>query len=165
MILEMLMKLGVPTLTTTIYSPIPTTASQQIEIAKQLPTQIGRIYGMAIYCDSVTPDNKDLITTTDSQFLYLTLKEGMANFIEDLRLDDMVSVFSGSPVSRPLPYLSVNIPNTFDLSTSFYANPTGILAGANNKTIALKLWYISIETYNKLVKQGILLKNGEVKEK
>lgn len=158
------MKLGIPTLTTTIYSPIPATADNTIKIAVQLPTQIGRIYGLATYADSVTPAGQDLITTTDAQNLYLTLKEGMANFLEDVRLDDLLTSFSGTPVQRPYPYLPVNIPNTFDLSTSLYANPTNILAGANNKTIALKLWYISIDTYDRLVRTGILGVNGEFRK-
>ena len=162
MIIDMLMRLGIPTLTTTIYSPLSVAPEQSIKIAQQLPTQIGRIYGMAIYADGVTPDNKALITTSEAALIYLTLKEGMANFLEDLRLDDMLTVFSGAPVTRPVPYLPVNVPNTFDLSTSQYSNPTGIVAGANNKTIALKLWYISIETYNRLLADGTLLKNGEL---
>lgn len=164
MILETLFKLGVPTLKTAIYTPLPATAELQVEIAKQLPTQIGRIYGLSIYTDTVTPDQKNLITTTDSMSLYLTLKEGMANFLEDMRLDDMLYTFTGVPSNRPVNYFPCNIPNSFDLSTSFYSNPAGIVAGANNKTIALNLFYISIPTYNRLVKKNILMENGELAE-
>lgn len=160
MFLQMLFKLGIPTYTTTIYSSLPVSSEVNIPIAKQLPTQIGRIYGMAIYCDSVTPDNKQLITTTDATNLYLTFKDGATNFFEDLRLTDLLSEFSGVPSPRPNSYLPVNIPGGFDLSTSFYINPTGIVAGATGKTIALKLWYVSVPTYSTMLKKGMVLENA-----
>lgn len=160
MFLEMLFKLGIPTYTTTIYSSIAATAEVQISIAKQLPTQIGRIYGMATYADSVTPDNKQLITTADASNLYLTFKDGATNFFEDLRLTDLLSEFSGVPATRLTNYLECNIPGGFDLSTSFYTNPTGIVAGLNGKTIALKLWYVSVPTYSTMLKKGLVLENA-----
>jgi hypothetical protein len=156
MFLQMLFKLGIPTYTTTIYSNIPSTAELNIPIAKQLPTQIGRIYGMAIYADSETPDNKTLISTTDAFNLYMTLKDGATNFFEEVRLTDMLTNFHNVPVTRPTNYLEVNIPGGFDLSTSYYINPTGIVTG----TIALKLWYISVATYSTMMKKGLVLENA-----
>lgn len=158
--LQTLFKLGIPTYTTTIYSSLPVAAEQTIPIAKQLPTQIGRIYGMAIYADTVTPDNKPLITTTDAGNLYLTFKDGATNFFEDLRLTDMLSEFTGVPSPRPNIYLPVNIPGGFDLSTSYYLNPTGIIAGVLGKTIALKLWFVSVTTYSTMLKKGLVLENA-----
>lgn len=156
------LKLGIPTYTTTIYSPLPVSAatSNTFPIAKQLPTQIGRIYGMAVYCDTFTPDNKALITTANAQVLYLTLKDGATNFVEDLRLSDMQSQFLATPNARPTNYLPVNIPGGFDLSTSFYSNPTGLVTGPTNVTVALKLWYISVETYNTMTKNKIVMVNA-----
>lgn len=158
--LQMLFKLGIPTYTTTIYSNLPTAAQAEIPIARQLPTQIGRIYGMATYADSVTPSNAPLITTTDCTNLYLTFKDGATNFFEDLRLTDLLSEFTGVPTTRPQNYLACNIPGGFDLSTSFYSNPTGIVAGAAGKTIALKLWYVSVPTYSTMLKKGLVLENA-----
>lgn len=162
MIVDFLLRLGIPTYTTTIYSPLPINAStaQTFDIAKQLPTQIGRIFGMSVYTEGVTPDNKDNITTADAENLYLTFKDGATDFIEDLRLSDLVTNLTNS--QRQLPYVPVNIPGGFDLSTSFYRNPTAITAGANNKTVALKLWFISVPTYNTMLKKGIVAINADI---
>lgn len=162
MLIDKLFRLGIPTYTTTIFSPIPETASLIFPIAKQLPTQIGRIYGMAIYADSVTPSNDSLITTTDCTNLYMTLKDGATNFFENVRLTDLLSEFSGTPSPRPNNFLAVNIPGGFDLSTSFYSNPTGLVAGAGNTTVALQLWYVSVPTYNTMLKSGTVGKNGVI---
>jgi len=160
--LEILFKLGIPTYTTTIYTPLSVNGDLQLQIAKQLPKTIGRIYGLEIYADGVTPDRKQLITTTDAQNLYMTLKDGVNNFYEDVRLSEMLNQFSGVPVTRPTTYLSVNIPNTIDLSTSFYTNPTGIVAGANSKTIALKCWYITADVYKTMAKNKMVMSNANV---
>lgn len=158
--LEILFKLGIPTYSTTIYTPLPATPTLQNKIASQLPKSIGRIYGLQIYADTVTPDNKPLITTTDAQNLYITLKDGVNNFYEEVRLSDMLSEFAGVPTTRPLNYLPVNIPRTIDLSTSFYLNPT-LIPGALNKTIALKLWYITPAVYDLMVEKKFVMVNAE----
>jgi hypothetical protein len=157
---QLLFKLGIPSYTTTLFTPIPATAVQQIQIAKQLPKSIGRIYGLSIYCDTVTPANDALITTTDAQNMYISLKDGTDLFYENVRLDDMLSTFTGVPSTRPQVYLPVSIQNEVDLSTSYYLNPTGIVAGANAKTIALKLWFIDKPTYNMMLKNKMFMTNA-----
>lgn len=153
-------KLGIPTYTTNIYSAVPTTAVPQIPIAKQLPTQIGRIFGMSIYTDGVTPANAALISVANASNLYLTLKHGATNFFEDLRLSELMCVSATAnqvPIARDTNYMSCNIPGDFDLSTSFYSNPTSIIAG----TICLKLWYISTDTYYTLQRSGMVWNNAK----
>jgi len=157
----MLLHWGTPTYTTTLYTPLPAVAQTKLTIAKQLPTQIGWIYGFSIHCDTVTPDNDPLISTSEAQNLYMTLKHGATDFYEDVRLDDMLTVYGGTPNQRPLNYLPASIPGDFDLSTSYYKNPTGIVTpppapGVGTLTIALQIWYISMVTYNTLIANGAL---------
>lgn len=156
---DLLIKLGIPTYSTTIYTPI--TADVKIQIAKQLPTTVGMIFGLSIYCDTVTPDNKALITTSDAQNLYVSLVDGTNQFYQEVRLDDMLMEFAGVPAPKPQNYLPVMIPNTIDLSTSFYLNPTGIGPGANTKTIALKLWYVTTPVYKHMVETGMVMVNAK----
>ncbi len=157
-ILTKLFGLGIPTFTTTIYTPLPANAANSFQIGKEMPKSVGRIFGMAVYSDGVTPDGQDLITSTDAFNLYMNFKIGTSDFVEEHRLSDMLSFVAGSPVTtRSDPFMSVNIPNGLDLSVSKYLNPTGIVAGANNKTIALKLWYIGFNTYNEMLKQKIVM--------
>lgn len=168
MIIEQLIKLGIPSYVTQIFTDIPTNAELNIQIAKQLPTQIGRIYGLSIYTDTVTPDNKPLITTTDAMNLYINLKHGATDFFENIRLDDMLSNFTGVPTLPSQKWLPVNIPGDFDLSTSSYINPTSIVsaaAPAAATVIALNLWYISQKAYNTLEDQGLVLENGMLSDK
>lgn len=161
-LLSLLFQKGIATYTTTIYTPIPANPAQSFQIGKDMPLQIGRIFGMAIYTDGLTPDQADLVTSTDAFNLYINLKVGSANFVEEHRLSDMISFVAGVPITtRSNPFMEVNIPDGLDLSTSKYLNPTGIVAGANNKTIALKLWYIGYETYNQLLKDNNVASFGE----
>lgn len=155
--------LGIPTYRTTIFTPIPLTPQLTISLPKQLPTQIGRIIGLSVIADTVTPDNSPLITTTNAQNLYLFLRDGATEFFETVRLDDMLFNFAGVAAPDGRRYLPVNIPGDFDLSTSAFINPTGIVsapAPAAATTIALNLWYISTNTYNRLEMDGRVLRNG-----
>lgn len=163
--IQQLIYWGIPSYRTTIFTPLPTGVTTEIQIAKQLPTQIGRIFGMSVYCDTVTPANQPLITTANATNLYLNLVHGATKFFEVTRLDDLnynpaVATIAVQALEKWLP---VNIPGDFDLSTSVYFNPTGIVSAvppAAPTNIALNLWYISEAAYKTLVKKGMVLNNG-----
>ena len=154
---------GIPTYRTTIFTAIPTDLNSNIPLPKQLPTQIGLIYGVSTQCDTVDPNNRTLITTAQAQNLYLTLKDGATEFFEQVRLDDLLYNFAGVPEPSGKRYLDVRIPGTFDLSTSFFDNPTGILSPApplSAIVIPLTVWYIDRLTYIYLLDNGMVAING-----
>lgn len=153
---EILFKTGVPTYVTNIITPIPTTAQRAIPIAKTIPQQIGLIYGLAQYTDTVDPNNVNLITFANAQELYLNFKDGPTEFFQTVRLDSMVYTLAGFPDQNEERYLKVNIPGNFDMSTSSYLNPGGITAAETATNIMLQLWFISTESYIWLMKRGYL---------
>lgn len=145
----MLFRMGIATWTTDIVTPLPANnaglGSANFPIGKVLPTDIGFIYGISTYADSIDPDGNALITTTQAQGIYVTLKDGATSFYEDMKLSDFLNEFAGSPVVRPDKYTPTNIPR-FDISKSFYSNPNLFV----NATIRLKLWYIQENDWNKM---------------
>lgn len=129
-------------------------AENQVIISKQIPQQVGLIYGLSIYTDGVTPTNDALITSVNAESLFLTFKDGPTEFFQPLRLDQLIFKSSGFPNIDAEQYYPININGNFDLSTSFYANPLAIAAGK----VMLNLHYISTESFlylmnNKIVKQ------------
>lgn len=163
---EILYKLGLPSYFMNIISPVPATPQLEIQIAKTLPQQIGRIFGLSTYCDTVAPDGSPLITTTDATNIYVNLVDSVTKFFSPVRLDEMNFNFAGVPTPGQSPrYMPVNLP-LFDLSTSNYINPTGVVSAAPPATptaIILNLWYISFETYSFLLKEGIIKDFGREK--
>lgn len=162
-ILDVLFKHGIPTYTMALQSPIPTTNEAQLIISKQIPQQVGLIFGVYTYTDTVTPSNNPLITATDATNLYLVLKDGPTEFFQPIRLDSLMFTNPGFPNVDSKRYLDVLIPGTFDLSTSFYANPTGIVSAAAPElatNIMLGLWYISTESYLYLINNKIVDENA-----
>lgn len=153
---EILFKTGVPSYVTNIITPIPTTAQRAIPIAKNIPQQVGLIYGLATYTDTVDPNNVNLITFANAQELYLNLKDGPTEFFQTVRLDALIFPLAGFPNQNPDTYMKVNIPGNFDMSTSNYLNPGGITAEAAATNIMLQLWFISTESYIWLMKKGYL---------
>lgn len=148
--LKLLQKAGVPSYVTTIITPIPTAQQLTIPIAKTIPQQVGLIFGMSIYADTVDPSNNPLITTANAQALYMVLKDGPTEFFQQVRLSDMLQEFAGTPIVRPEKFMPVNIFGNFDLSTSSYVNPGLIVSApvpAQPTVIMLDLWFISTEAY------------------
>lgn len=157
---QFLVTYGLNTYRTTIFIPIPTGAQVEIQLPKQTPTNIGRIFGLSIYADTVAPDNSPLITTAQAQLLYLTFKDASTEFWEKVRLDDLLFNFAGVPTPSGERFYDVNLPGQFDLSTSFITNPTGIISAAAPAAptqIALNVHYISRQSYHKLLNAGIVL--------
>ncbi len=154
-----LFKAGIPTYISKIITSIPTGPASQLEIpiSKTIPKQIGLIFGMAIYTDGVDPANNPLITSNDATNLYLNFKDGPTLFEDSLRLSDLNFNPSGFPNVNDKRYLDVNIPGNFDISTSSYTNPTGIISNneSGKKTvITLQLWFISTDSYIWLMDKG-----------
>lgn len=156
---KLLSEQGVATLFTTILITLPTSGSQNIPIAKQLPNQIGMIYGLSIDVGQKDPNNNNLITLAQSALLYITLKKGSANFIENMRMDKLLfnNADATGNLSNPNRYLPVNVPGDFDLDTSFLTNPTGITSGV----VSLNLWYITKTTMQTLKASGVVKVNGK----
>jgi hypothetical protein len=158
---KLFLKLGIPTYQMTVQTDIPGTATLQIPIGKILNTNIGRIYGMSIYTDGKTIDNKLLPTFAQSNLLYLQLVYGATQFITGIRLSDMVYRNAAATAPAQRPYFPVNIPYNFSLDQSFFVNPTSIVTVT---TIAWNLFYISMAGYKKLEEKGFVLINGEISE-
>lgn len=164
---ERLFNLGVPLYTQDIITNIPAAATGQIQIAKTLPTTVGWIFGLSTYADGVDSQNNTLITTTQASNLFMYLQNGPNQFIQEMRLTDLLYTYAGNPIVRNTRYWEVNIPGNFDLSTSNFLNPTNIAspaAPAKPIVIRLKLWYIDKTSYKILEESGAvaILQNGKL---
>ena len=148
-ITEILFRLGITTFVQDIITVLPATASTNFQVGKNLPTDVGFVYGLSTYADGLDPDGNTLITTTQAQGIYLTLQNGATQFLAQLRMDDLLNAYAGSPVVRPDKFTPVNIP-LFDLSKSFYQNPNNYSSAIVQTSIRLKLWYIQREVFEKL---------------
>lgn len=173
---ELFLRLGLVTFTADVVTNIPTQNSNQIQIAKFLQTDIGFIYGLSTYADSTDPQGNTLVSTTQCQNLWLTLKNAATEFGPNIRLDDLLTVFAGTPIVRNQRYLPYRIPcyfkdpvtnemgKHFDISTTYFTNPTGIVSSSNTGvppiTIRLKLWYINSYDTTELVAKGMFTKLG-----
>lgn len=154
---DTLFEYGIDTYVMSLLTPLPVIAETNIPIAKQIPQQVGLIFGLSVYTDTVTPANQPLITTADAENIYLTFKDGPTEFFQPIRLDNLNFTFVGVPNINPQRFMPVNIQGNFDLSTSFYANPTGVASVAPAvTTIMLNLWYISTESYLFLIEKGVV---------
>lgn len=158
---QWLTELGIPTYRQAIKTAISNQTQLNIPLPKQLPKDIGRIIGLSVYCDTVDPENNPLITTTNAENLYLALKDGATEFFIPVRLDDLLFNFAGVPVLSGEKYYPVNIPGDFDLSTSYYINPTLITSPPDTSImIQLNIHYINVHDYDTLIKKGFVLQRG-----
>lgn len=148
-ITTILFNLKIRTYVMDVITVLPSPASIKFEVGKNLPETIGFIYGLSTYADGTDPDGNTLISTTQAQNIYLTLQTGATQFLEQVRLSDLLNEFAGSPVVRPNKYTPVNLP-IFDLSKSFYQNPVGYTG--TEIAIRLKIWYIEITDWNNYLK-------------
>lgn len=139
---KFLFRMGIASWVTDIITPLPTNPSASFQIGKTLPTNVGLIYGMSTFADGLDPEGSTLISTTQAQGLYFTFQDGPTQFIETIRLDDLLNTFAGTPVLRPQKYTPFNIPE-FDLSKSFFSNPNLYVTSV----IHLKIWYIQKADY------------------
>lgn len=150
---EMLFKNGVATWIQDIVTALPistgSTGSSEFQIGKNLATNIGFIYGLSVYADGVDNSGATLISTTQAQNMYLSLADGGTQFVQYIRLSDLLNEFAGSPVVRPDKFTPLNVP-VFDLSQSYYYNPNLYI----NATIRLKLWYIKKADFTMLKASG-----------
>ncbi len=150
---NILFNFGVATWVMDIITPVPTTAASKIFIGKTLPKNVGYIYGISTYLDGVDSQNIALPTTIQAQALYITLQNSSTQFMSEIRISDFANeeLIAASFQVREKKYTPVSIPN-FDLSQSYYQNPTGIVGPMN---IRLKLWYIQENDW-KRVQAGML---------
>lgn len=148
---QLFFNLGIPTYMQSIYVTI--TNTRTINFPKQMPNQIGWIYGISTYCDGVTPDNQTLPTTAQAEDLYTVWKAGQTEFIAAYRVSQL-SFFNANGTDQQ--YQPVNIPSKISLDQSQIINPTG----ASGFTLMLNLFYIDEASYLNLIKSGRLGTNG-----
>lgn len=153
---ELLLKLGIPTYVQALYTTI--TATDQIQLPKELPNQIGWIYGLSTVVATVTPTNQALITLANAQRLYLTLVSGATLFTNPLRLDQLIYDSTTGCDQR---YMRVNVPSKISLDQSYVTNPGASVASG---VFALQLWYIDKASHKFLVDNGFLGIDGRVQK-
>lgn len=154
-----LLQLGVPSYMMSIYITLPTSQQQSFEIAKQMPTQIGWIYGISTYVDGFTPENKPLISNSNAESLYLLFKDGGTEFAASKRLSELV--FQTPVVERDMWYC--NIPGNIDLSQSKIQNPQLLVGTGAGECIMLNLYYIDWTSYFNLIAAKYLKPIREMK--
>lgn len=150
---SMLFRWGITTWQQDIITMLPNTPSTNFQVGKNLPTDVGFIYGLSTYADSQDSDGNQLITTTQAMGIYLSLVNGASTFFNQIRLDDLLNVYAGSPVVKPNQFMPVNLP-IFDLSKSNYFNPFTYSSAVVTTVIHLKLWYIQKSQFDFLVSKG-----------
>lgn len=125
----------------------PTTGagSPNFEVGKNLPTDVGFIYGLSMDADAIGNDGLPLPTTSQAQNMYIRLKDGGTEFMEPFKLSDLLNELAGSPAVRIKRYMDVAIPR-FDLSKSEYVNPL-LYTGFN---LHLRFWYINTADWAKV---------------
>jgi hypothetical protein len=149
----LLFRMGIGTWTQDFITTFGAIGQSEIIIGQNLPTDIGYIYGMNTYADGVDAQNNPLPSTVNMQNIWLNLKSGSTTFFETRRMSDLLNEFAGTPVVRPEKFIPVSIPR-FDLSKSFYANPTAI----TNVAVHLTLWYVQADAW-KEIKQSFNFKD------
>lgn len=159
-ITDLLFRMGVGTWCTDLITEMPTVAKKEFQIGKTMPTDVGFIYGLAMYADGVDAANIPLISTTQAQNMYVTLQDGPTQFLQTCRLSDLLSEFAGSPVIRPDKFMPVNIP-TFDISKSTYQNPLLFTSGI----LHLRLWYVNMHDWEKVKKNFPFEKQADTVKK
>jgi len=156
---SLIIRWGIPTYFSTLNVDL---SGERVEpLGKVLPEQIGRIYGLSIYCDRTDPDEIATITTVQAESLYLLMKWGSSDFIDKIALTDLIFSFAGSPNTNPRRYLPVNIPKDFNLDKSAIINPLLFETGR----VMLNLWYISDAAYATLQQKQQILINGTAQRK
>lgn len=137
---------------------------QSQPLGANLQTNVGLIIGLSVYTDGVDPTNQALISTAQSNVLYLQLVHGDKTIIQNLKLLDLLNQQAGTNIIRPDKYTDVLIRSEdLQLNVSQYLNPT--LIGSATTTLAtpcviLNMWYIDISDYRRLQEHKIV-KNPE----
>jgi len=134
----LLFRHGIATWITDIITSAATPAAESFQIGKNLPEDVGFIYGLNTIADGIGPDGQPLGTTAQYTNMYINLQTGPTSFVENFRLSDLQNDYAGSPIVRMERYMPVAIP-AFDLSKSSYINPNSY-TGFN---IHLYLWYVN----------------------
>ena len=153
---ELCFRLGIPTYVQAL--SIDITTKQTINFPKNLPEQIGWIYGINTWVDGKTVDNAALITEANAILLWLTLVAGQTQFINPIRVDDLIFDQANGCDQR---YMPINIPAQISLDQCFITNPTAIASGV----FIFNMRYIDMKSYNYLVSEGLLRVNGESKKR
>ena len=132
----------------------------QQNLGANLQENVGLIIGLSVYTDGVDPVNQALITTAQSNVLYLNLVHGDRIVIQNIKLLDLLNQQAGSNIIRPEKYTDVLIRGQdLQLNTSQYLNPTLIGAGdptINTPCVTLNMWYIDITDYKRLVEHKVI---------
>lgn len=113
--------------------------NREITIGTRLASQILYVYGVSTYLSGQTPNGLNLIVPGDDLNLYLSLRDGANDFIEQIRLSDLV--FSSDVRVKHYPvWIPGNLSRNsrLDLDKSQIFNPTLI----NNRTVLFNVWYI-----------------------
>ncbi len=157
MITDFIVKYNIPTYLTQIVTTLPAQAQNVVNIGKNMPTNVGLIYGIFVYTDNVLPTDasQDLISGADAEGIYMSLKVGNTLYIENLRLDHLIFFNKNlGAVNNTTRYMPVNIPYNIELDKSQYFNPSGVIS----KTILLNLLYIDMVGLKLLQEKKILSK-------
>lgn len=131
--------------------------SQQQIINGELQTDIAVIYGISTYTDGVAYDNSPLISTAQSESLFLNVKRGKVFTVQNLKLSDLNNEFAGSPLIRTEKYTPMIIyREDFVLSASYIANPLLIGATGTPPNIILNFWYVDQEDWETMLGHGMV---------
>lgn len=159
-----LLRLGIrtysyPVITQFNSSGAPAAGQIEVLIGDSLSTELGWIYGISTEVEGVTPKDKNVPLPTFAQAanLYLNLQNAQTWYINDFRFTNMVYINPATAlaINHGARYFPVNIPMNTDLKQSIIRNPLQLFGFSTMITFH----YIPRETYNQLVKDGIMKTN------
>ena len=159
-----LLRLGIrtysyPVITAFNSSGAPPSGQIEVPIGDSLSTELGWIYGISTEVEGVTPKDKNVALPTFAQAagLYLNLQNAQTWYINDFRFTNMIYCNPASGIAIPsgARYYPVNIPMQTDLKQSIIRNPLQQFGFSTMITFH----YIPRETYNQLVKDGLMKNN------
>lgn len=107
-------------------------------IQERLASQILWIYGLSAYLSGVASNGAQLLVPGDDLNVYVNFRDGSNNFIELIRVSDLV--FSSDVRVKHYPVFipgNLDKDSKLDLDKSQIFNPTGI-----TRTLLLGVWYI-----------------------
>jgi len=151
--LNMLTRHGLMYNVVNIITPFPAVATQQIAVGSKMPTDVGFIFGLSVFANSVSPGGSTLLTFAQTGTVYLQLKRGSNNVLNQVRLDQyVVNTADATRSNYAQPYVETYLPADISLDQSLYFNPTGVL----NSSVMLNFWYVNTETTKALLSLGLV---------
>lgn len=132
---------------------------KEIPLDAKITSKASFIFGLSVEIGDAgslisTPGDfsKKLINQDESYRLWLSLNHGGTQYVQHLRLCNLVYRTPGLPNGNDKTYLSVSIPASTDWNKSKISNPESI----TGRYLMLNYLFLDEKTYKKCLQKGVL---------